>query len=265
MGTISRIVNEGLIQAPLTDYAGALINSQSIFVLKSLSYPAVLLFRMSPVLTVFMLLGGIFYIRKDGGNTRIKSFLALILIFSLVYLVPISISDKKIYKYILPLFIFASCFGAYGVKRAIDLLTFSRLKRLFGLLVAGSSFIYLLYVYPDFLLVYNPVIGGRVAAQKILTPDYETSGFYEAADYLNNNLKLAAGTRVSTYASTSFDSLVRAKVTDFRLDYSPDYVLLPFGKGNLVVADMECYRIIRNFEDRDIRYLSLYERICPKD
>jgi len=168
-----------------------------------LFYPLVFLFKSSPILT-FWVFGFLAYVLwKLGVVKRTHKFSrknlkekVLIILFVLFYVVEISLSPKKVPRYILPIYppllllmsisfveIYEKC---KNLKKYIVIFMFLAVLSL--VLTVHKTF-------PDFLAYTNPVLGGMKKADYYIGNKHFGFGLREVADYMNkkpyaNEIKL---------------------------------------------------------------------------
>ena len=236
--TIFKVFRDGVVDAPLRDYSGPIISgwlSQNIFARKFLSYPLYYIFRISPFGLVLSALG-VFSLLKKTVTKPLRSFVLLVSVFLLIYFVSIALSNKQIYKYVLPLFIGNSVFSALGAVFLMREFKKRSLKKVFMISIVFLQLVYFWFNFSKFLLSYNPLIGGFSTASLFLLPDFESTGFYEASLYLNAK-NLPDTTTVATYPSRSLEPLTNLTVLDGRFSKDSDCSL---GREYLVLYKNSC-------------------------
>ncbi|OJI09683.1 hypothetical protein COT69_00190 [candidate division WWE3 bacterium CG09_land_8_20_14_0_10_39_24] len=262
--TLKDIITLGAINAPLYDYASPIVSdgiAGSVFAQKFLSYSLVFAFRASPLLLAFFLLGIIaFFSKKLDKKLRFLGVLALV--FLVCYYVPISFAGKKIFRYILPLFIPAGFLGYIGFCFAIEKIENKRWLLPIVIGVFSVRILYNISFAPNYLFYFNPLLGGRVSAQKFIKIDFETTGYNEAGKYLNDK-GVGEEKIIVTYPPKSLGPFVNGRVEDIRTYPNADFLLVPLGKREEFKDKTTlCYALEKTFSYRGLEYLFLYENIC---
>lgn len=194
IGTISRVFLEAYGQSS-GGWGGPIYFNKEIIPdgnLSLLFYPLSYLWRSSPI----VLLGLIFTIvaTVKGQNffrqVKIKRTLSGLLVFVCVFLLAISLGQKKVDRYLLPIFAPLDLIAALGWFAAVNWLTNTKIAKL----VKAPQFIYAIAIllqmilalrtYPYYLSYYNPILGGADRAAEIMMIGWG-EGLDQAALYLN--------------------------------------------------------------------------------
>lgn len=216
VGPVIRMLNEGVFTTGLQDvtksqliYLGGFENES--IVTKLIHYPLIFLFRTNGGFILLLFLSISALIAKVASNKRklylyltrpndVKVFLCISsIIFILFYLFVISIPDKMIFRYVLPIYPFAFLLTAIFIYYA----TSSKPKPF------KSTLIFCLIVilvesfstFPNSLTYYNRFIGGIDASSKIINTDQAGAGLPVVARDLN---KIDQDASVSVYDSVPF-------------------------------------------------------------
>jgi len=289
IGTVQRIVTDGFLDTALNEESSRIVLSGDIASLtyKYLSYFVQIVFRTSPLVLVGSLLGLLifiwcpFYSHKiiEASNYGLKLFssgivpkglsrMSLLLFYSLVfilgYYLMISISDKKIFRYILPLYPFLAIFAAYGVSLGVR-----PLRGLSPIFVPIFVILYQLFqplsVYPNFFAYFNPLLGGIETASKVISINQDATGYYIVGEYLNqkpNAENITVGCYDSGPMSTYFRGhTVKLKLLDVSAEYAKDldYILLPVQEGWQYLPK-EDYALDKVFRINNFDYWYLFRR-----
>ena len=146
-----------------------------------LFYPVVLLFKSS----IFMLPGvfGYFIWARKYANSKLATFNKFLLIFSILYILPLLASSKKLDRYILPNFLTLSLISASFYYYLYSLKT-----KVFYYVVVPISFVWVMfiaYIHPDYLSYYSPLTGGLRVGINVIEPKWMYGGL-EVRDYFQD-------------------------------------------------------------------------------
>lgn len=262
-----QIIFDGAITAPLEDYASPIISSNlasSPFIEKFLSYPIVFVYRATPIFLLLLLIGlfAFFFRLRACKKHNVLKLVAIAGIFALIYYFPVALSGKKIYKYVLPLFITGSYLASYGFFLILGKIKLVFLKAFFVLLVVTAQVYFVLSVAPDYLLFTNPAFGSVFSSTKVMAFKVETTGYKELADYLNSK-NLSEEVVVSAYLPRSLGPFLNVRVEDIRSADKPNYILIPLH----ALSEFEylldsCYILDYSVIYKKMPYLFLYKNIC---
>ncbi len=199
-------------------------------------YFVALLLRSS----VFLLPGvvGYFLWARKKADKNVQTYVLYLLAFSVLYLLPMLISSKKLDRYMLPSLIGLSLISSVFYYYLLRLINWSRY--ILGGLVAGWL-MFMVYIHPDYLSYYSPFGGGLSKGIYILEPkwligtrniqdflrtDMEKNGktaFVKAADFrkikrrqelMNNKLVVALPEKYFTQAYPFVDEVGAWAVVD---------------------------------------------------
>jgi len=130
VGTVQKIAVDGFLDTALNEESSRIVLGWGTVSLgyKYFSYFVQIVFRTSPLVFIGFLFGlltfilHLFFNHKaiKPLNRKLKLLLMYSLIFILGYYLMISISDKKIFRYILPMYPFLAIFAAYAVTKAFS-------------------------------------------------------------------------------------------------------------------------------------------------
>jgi len=188
----------------------------------------------------------------------------------------ISISDKKIFRYILPMYPFLALFAAYTVTKVLFIThpVCDRVARglfrfaifiVFGIGI-GIQILQPTSVYPNFFAYFNPLLGGIKSASKVISLNQDATGYYIVGKYLNqkpNSENIILGCYDSGPMSTYFRGhTVKLKLLNVAAEYGKDldYILLPIQEGWQFLPKNE-YKLERTFKINGIDYWYLFKRI----
>ncbi|MGQ9629862.1 MAG: glycosyltransferase family 39 protein [bacterium] len=215
-----------------------------------LFYPAVILFRSTPISLPFFVVG-IFYAlgRRTFRSREDGAVLWMIVAFIFFYIIQMSISQKKIDRYILPIFPFLDALAALGIVRVLGYLAkrvpIGRLTIFasLGIVLVGAAI--LIPLHPNYLAYFNPLSGGIGVASEVMTVG-GGEGLREAADYLNGKPD-AEGLTVASWYYNSFSPFFRGYTVDLRKDEDrekADYVIFYINQvqRNILPDVIEEYR-----------------------
>ncbi|OGC50070.1 hypothetical protein A2716_01205 [candidate division WWE3 bacterium RIFCSPHIGHO2_01_FULL_40_23] len=182
-------------------------------------YPTIYLFKVSPLMFLLTALT-IFNLRKKENLKPIF----LILFYCLLYYIPLSISVKKIDRYLIP--VFPAVFLLVSIF--LDSVNVKLQKITVGIYLLASFLITYLYI-PVYSAYYSPLFGSSNGALRFNI--YTNSGQYfaQAALYANQNLK---GKEIFVpYNKESYYYLYKEKsnMRD-KLEKTTDFTVLSFNK-----------------------------------
>jgi hypothetical protein len=143
-----------------------------------LFYPVVLLFKSS----IFLLPGLIGYMvwARKHASTDLKAFNNFLLVFSILYVLPLLVSSKKLDRYILPNFLTLSLISA-----SFYYYLYSLKEKAFYYVVLPLVAVWLVflgYIHPDYLSYYSPFTGGLRVGIHVIEPKWMYGGL-EVRDY----------------------------------------------------------------------------------
>jgi hypothetical protein len=143
-------------------------------------YPVVFAFRSS-VLLMFGLAGLLLVSRKF--TTDRKQFILYLLCYSLLYLLALSLPTKKLDRYIVPSIVSLSVISAFFYLWFWEKIKINSIVKFFIMTLAVLTQI--VYLHPDYLSYYNPLLGGLKKGVAVLEPKW-LIGEREIVDYFRN-------------------------------------------------------------------------------
>jgi len=198
VGSFMRVVNKSLafkgsIRSPYFNFFRGVTGPDP----GPLYYPVVLLFHTTPLTLLGAALALFLLLRRGMDRQRRLSILYLFL-YSLIYLIFMSLGATKAERYLLPLFPVMDLLTALALCR-FGPTVFSRLRLVWWpttlivatLLQAGFS----LPHHPYYLSYYNPLVGGGYQAPRFLLVGWG-EGLDQVAEYLNTQpgeIRVASG------------------------------------------------------------------------
>ena len=285
----TKIIAEGIIDTGVGETSRSLLVGLSEgFWYHAIAYPVTALYRFSPLFTVGLLgwlasLGHLVYSRKQGeynprsykrlgagdesprGSEHARLWVHLAL-FTFFYLLMMSLSTKKIYRYVLPIFPPLAIFAAYGwewVLRQLEPWGVRLRLCVFDVAVALLLLIQLQQFSthsPHFFAYFNPLLGGIEGASQVVALNQDATGYEEVATYLNAK-EDAEDISVSSYDWKILGMLFVGDTVSAKRAEKPltsDYLLLPIQRGHEWVTDE--YELERTFEVGGVDYWFLYKR-----
>jgi 4-amino-4-deoxy-L-arabinose transferase-like glycosyltransferase len=154
-------------------------------------YPVVLLFRLSPITSIGLLIGLIWLAgRGKRFVPRFDTF--VLLLYSLLFGLLMSLGAKKLDRYLLPIFPSLAIVAAVGLLWATQNASnvparVSHFPRQYAswFVILLLQLVLVLPHYPHYLTYYNPLVGGLRRAQGVLKVGWG-EGYEQAAAYLNS-------------------------------------------------------------------------------
>ncbi len=138
-----------------------------------LFYPLVILYRIS--LPLFIgLLAFLITFRKFIKSREMKLFIIYALLFSVFYLVELSIPSKKLDRYILPAILALILIASFYFRYLFDYLN-GKIKYLGWLATVGVVVYFLitaLYLHPNYFSYYSPLFGGLSKGIYVIEPKW---------------------------------------------------------------------------------------------
>jgi len=169
-------------------------------------YPLNFIYRTSPLLLILIIY---FFYKFSTISRKIKGNITPFFVFIFVYLLFMTISIKKIDRYLLPLFPPLALISACGVD-----LFLQKVKRK-GLVLLSSTISYLLLIvpiFPDFFAYFNPLFGGTQLAVKVVGLQDWASGYQRVVNYLHSNFSNIENKTIATYNHGSVKPIFLGKV-----------------------------------------------------
>lgn len=213
-----------------------------------LYYPVLFIFKASPV-TLVLLLCTLFSLRKLKTILELK----FLIIYILLYYIALSVSVKKIDRYLIsllpPILLLVS-------------VTSAKFKLNIQKIIVSSTLLFtlfLIYVYhPVYSAYYSPFFGGSKIANRFNV--YTNSGQYyaQAALYLNENVQ---GKKIYVpYSDISFYYLFKEKENmQYVTKKNADFVVLSFNKSTKDFVPKRCVYIEKSFGSKIENILTIYK------
>lgn len=276
LGTIQKIISDGFLDTALNEESSRILFlswDTVSFRYKYFSYFLQLIFRMSPgllllsVLGLYSLLKGKVFSKRVWKEEKILIFLVNSLVFLLGYYVMISISDKKIFRYILPMYPFLAILSAYATVTLVPSIKkrFRNFIFLFVSLLFVIQVLQPILVYPNFFAYFNPLLGGIDNASKVISLNQDATGYYIVGAYLNKK-PTATDITVGCYDSGPMQAYfvgntIKLKLTGLSEDYleNMDYILLPSQEGWQYLPE-EGFSLEKIFRINNFDYWYLFRR-----
>jgi len=259
VSTVQKIISDGFLDTALNEESSRIVFlgwDVMSFKYKYVAYLIQLAFRTTPALLILVVVGliagcrrilsgivPILSLPKEKGLSRIGILLFYSLIFIFGYYLMISISDKKIFRYILPMYPFLAIFASYGIRSFLGVSpsAIRQLAKAGGLTPIGILILYHLWqpisVSPNFFAYFNPLLGGIKNASKVISLNQDATGYYIVGEYLNqkpNAEEITVGCYDSGPMRVYFRGYsVKLKLTGLSEEYlkDMDYILLPVQEG----------------------------------
>ena len=161
-----------------------------------LFYPVVILFKTTPITLIFLVICICFLLFKfiiySNSFGKLERNTLILILYVLLFTIFMSLGEKKLERYVLPVFPILDIIGAVGLFVAFEALTNKFYKKLSNK-DAFAVLVILVFVFQSFSIIaihpyplsyYNPVVGGPAKAQEILCIG-RGEGIDLAAKYLN--------------------------------------------------------------------------------
>jgi len=259
IGTATRILKEGVFDTALAEESrrGVLLALGGIPLLqKVLAYPIYLLFRITPLL--FLMLGVFAIWGRKRLELSEKVFIRYLFAFVIYYYLFITIPDKQIFRYALPLLPALAVIAGF---------TLTKLTKK-GLVVGyfAVQLVLVLYYYPNFFAFFNPLLGGIKTASSYINLNQDATGYAVVADYLNRK-EGSDKLTLAMYDSNSFKMIfkgqsfmIKTYESQFGKKVDTDYILFPINMG-LEFLPKDMYNLEKIFKVAGADYYFLYRRI----
>lgn len=179
-------------------------------------YPVVFAFKSSILLILG--LAGLLMVSRKFVDDR-KQFILYLLCYSLLYALALSLPTKKLDRYIVPSIVSLSVMSAFFYLWIWEKLKFNSIVKFFVLTLAVLAQI--IYLHPDYLSYYNPLLGGLKKGINVLEPKW-LIGEREIVDYFRN-------VQTTGNYERSFDSSIEGLIKSHKI------------KNVMVVAFQEKY------------------------
>ena len=194
-----------------------------------LFYPLNIIFRLSPVSTIFLLFCFVGFFIKGSLIQQNRLLIAFFFSFIVFFLAQMSLSATKMERYILPIFPFIEILAALGFVSTINQFLRHNDKNIpiyiFSVLFIPLFFsIHLFPLHPNYHSFYNFLLGGPASASKILPIGFG-EGLKEAALYLNKKEK-AEHLVVTSWYGNEFATYFKGTTKNVRIfdDDYPKYI-----------------------------------------
>ncbi|MFH2109440.1 MAG: glycosyltransferase family 39 protein [Patescibacteria group bacterium] len=258
---ITKIIYDGVIKTgqggqPQIFFGQESLNPGILF------YPTQFIFRASPVLIIlltvalYLIFSNYKVVLKGLKSSKTMTILG-VSIYTLVYFVFMTVSTKKIDRYLIPLFPPLAIFAGYALSKVVP-----RKQFFVAVVLVVVSAVQILPLFPDFFAYFNPLVGGsHMAVNAVGLQDWAT-GYMRVTNYLNKkpgveNITLATYNDASVRPTflgivVSIDS-----VTDFS---EVDYVVVQRddARSPLILKSMSLDRV---FYIGSYDYYYLYKNI----
>jgi hypothetical protein len=187
LGTVRRVLDTA------TGYAQAGHSSGNYFLGRPdedpgwLFYPVVALFRLSPLTLLGLVVAPVSLLTADAYPPRGRFGLAILLLYSWLFGIFMSLGDKMFDRYLLPVFPALELVAAIALMRLVDRIWKRRSRALWFPLCSVALVIQAglaLSHHPRYLTYYNPLLGGIMQAKRVLLVGWG-EGYEKAAAYLN--------------------------------------------------------------------------------
>ncbi|TEU18963.1 MAG: phospholipid carrier-dependent glycosyltransferase [Anaerolineales bacterium] len=228
-------------------------------------FPVVFLFKVSP-LTLLGVVAGLPVILRKGRNREGWQLLWL-WAYACLFAAFISLSPKKLDRYLLPIFPAMTLLAAAGLWELAEMLqqrTLALLNRwatgATNLLPLGCLILQALFLfphYPYYFTFYNPALGGLRQASRVILVGWE-EGLEKAAHYLNEKEGIEDKRVQSWYAFLGFNTLFRGRSRDLGpkwhsakniwLWYESDYVVFYINQVQRELPDARTVAFFRSLE-----------------
>jgi hypothetical protein len=231
-GTLARFLADVRLEGETARPNGNFVFGQAVEEdVGPLFYPVVTLLRLSPITLVGLLLLAGYALRRRSrpGSTGMVtrgSLLALVA-YIVLFTLMMTISPKKIDRYLLPAYPILVVLGAFGLYLALRWtrrLSAYRSAALVGLGLAQALLVASVHPYP--LSYFNPLLGGSQVARQVVVVGWG-EGTEQAAAYLDARPN-PERIRVTSLYSHLIDAQFRGRgvrLEDWaQADYLADYV-----------------------------------------
>lgn len=200
-----------------------------------LFYPFVLVLKTSPftifgiLLFVFSFLVGIVKVKKRShAVVNAKSFLILLAVFYISYLIVMSVPSKKLDRYMLPEYPFMAFIAVYGYEK---LLKYFKQRKFYDSLVCALASVFLVLpiitFYPYYFTYTSPIFGTTENANKLIAQKGFGIGIVEVRNLI---LQKHGERTLGFYDTKPIDAIyANSKVFDVRTYGPGKYDLLVLG------------------------------------
>lgn len=155
-------------------------------------YPIIFFIRSTPYFLLLTLCGVLLSLFEFYKTKKINYLLLFSFMFAVLYVFFLSISDKKLGRYLLPVYPFAAIFASYFLYNFLQTLcAYYKNIKLKTLVIFSFITIFLLSIVstikivPDYYMYYSPLVGGFTGGRVIEEPKWPI-GYRKLANYLNS-------------------------------------------------------------------------------
>ncbi len=197
-----------------------------------LFYPVVILYRTTPPLLLGLALALWSRLWKEGEQRRVWAWLGAFVVLFVLFL---SLSPKKVSRYLLPTFPALAVFAGAGLEwfwRKLSRCWAGSWLLLLGLVAivqGGHS----LPHHPYYLTYYNPLFGGGWLAPKVLLVGWG-EGLDQAGKYLNT-MRGVSQLEAASFYRREFAPYFAGEEVELSDDSPEDYDLLPWHRADYTI------------------------------
>jgi len=154
-------------------------------------YPFVLALRLSPTVFVFGVVG-VFWSFWEFWKKRSTTPSLFLILYSLFFILALSLPAKKLDRYILPVIPFFCTLAAYGLVKIFEYFKIRRLLVptviVFTVFTVFTGFTVstVFTLHPDYGFYFSPLLGGTRTGLKFDSDYWWGEGYKKVADYLNS-------------------------------------------------------------------------------
>ena len=253
-------------------------------------FPVTFLFRASPLTLLGAVASLPLILRKGRGREAQR--LIWLWAYACLFVTFITLSPKKLDRYLLPIFPAIALLAAAGLWELVEVLRqrtsglFSRwLARATHLLPLGCLILQVAFLfphYPYYFTFYNPALGGIQQAPHVILVGWE-EGLEKVARYLNDKEGIEDRRVLAWYSALGFNTLFRGEsreldprrqpADDVWLWYESDYVVLYINQVQRGLPDARTLAFLRSLEPeyivrlKGLEYTWVYKvpEAVPKD
>jgi hypothetical protein len=209
-------------------------------------FPVAFLFRVSPLTLLGAVAGLPLLLRKRRGREgqRLKSSLFWLWAYAFLFVAFITLSPKKLDRYLLPIFPAMTLLAAAGLWEWAEVLQ-QRISGLLGRWGARTTYllplgclvlqaVFLFPHYPYYFTFYNPALGGLRQASRVILVGWE-EGMEKVARYLNEKEGIEDKRVLAWYSALGFNTFFRGESRELSPERQPaDDVWLWYESDNVV-------------------------------
>ncbi len=186
-------------------------------------YPLVLALRLTPVTLLFGILGIGWAVSKfwkvlRRGSGRHNLNLLYFFLYSLLFIVMLSIPAKKLDRYILPVIPIVCVFAGYGISQLLNRLKVQRFLPHLLVSLFAVRLITFIPLHPDYGFYFSPLFGGAQMGMRFDADYWWGEGYKKGADYLNSK-ESAQELTVGVFDDRSFKPFFQGTTHDLGADY----------------------------------------------